>query len=710
MSGSRARVDAREKVMGAALFAADRVPDGLLHAALATATVDRGRIAALDTSRAEAVPGVRLVLTRLGEDELRPAGFLMADGFAFQSLQPLTTDRIAYRGQPVALVVADDPVAAAHAAELVEARYDAEPHAVTIDDPGATVVLQQEAIPLPFLADIVVGDADAELARADVTVDAVYEHPAQNSAPMELIGAVVHWRGDTLVVHEGTQNASSIRYGLARQLGIDAERIEVVSPYTGGGFGQKNSLQPHIGPLAVAARRLGRPVKLVLSRPQVFHQASFRPVSRHRIAVGADRDGRLLAAVHEADQQTSRHDLFPAMFTDVTSRLYGFGAFRGRQRLVQTDVQTPGYMRAPFEHPGAWAMECAVDELANAAGRDPVELRLANDTTQDPVTGRPFSSRYVAECLTRGAELFGWGKRRPEPATWTAADGAQVGWGVAIGAYPVATTPAVARAVAYPDGRFGVEVDGHEMGQGIRSAIALLVADLMGVPVDRVSVGLGDTRVAAQHLTAGSWGTSSALPAVHAAVLKLRETLGGRAPAGGPVAVSASNGLPQPMLERARTGLVTLAGPVYDDFVAFSFIAHFVEVRVEAGTRRIRVPRVVSVADCGRVASHVTAASQVRGGVVWGLGAALRERLEVDERYGGFVNATLEEYPLTVNADVGRIDVEFVDRPDRLLNPVGVKGLGEVSLVGVAAAVANAVFHATGRRVRHLPITLADLL
>jgi xanthine dehydrogenase YagR molybdenum-binding subunit len=710
MTGNRARVDARDKVMGAPLFAADRVPDGLAHAALATATIDRGRIAALDTARAEAVPGVRLVLTRLGEDELRTAGFLMAGGYAFQSFQPLTSDRIAYRGQPVALVVADDPVAATHAAELVEARYEAEPHTVRIDDPGATVVLQQEAIPLPFLADVVVGDADAELAKAEVRVEAVYEHPSQNSAPMELIGAVVQWRGDTLVVHEGTQNAASMPSWCASPWRIDAERVEVVSPYTGGGFGQKNSLQPHIGPLAIAARRLGRPVKLVLTRPQVFHQASFRPVSRHHISLGADASGRLLAAVHEADQQTSRHDLFPATFTEVTSRLYGVPAFRGRQRLVQTDVQTPGYMRAPFEHPGAWAMECAVDELAHAAGADPVELRLANDTTHDPVTGKPFSSRHVAECLQRGAELFGWAKRRPEPAQWIASDGSQVGWGVAIGAYPAASTPAVARAVAYPDGRFGVEVDGHEMGQGIRSAITLLVADLMGVPANRVTVGLGDTRVATQHLTAGSWGTSSALPAVHAAILKLRETLGGRRPTGAPVAVSASNEMPEPLQERARAGQVALAGPVWDDFVAYSFIAHFVEVRVDAGTRRIRVPRVVSVADCGRVASPVTAASQVRGGVVWGLGAALREGLEVDERYGGFVNATLEEYPVTVNADVARIDVEFIDRPDPLLNPVGVKGLGEVSMVGVAAAASNAIFHATGRRVRRLPITIADLL
>ena len=372
-------------------------------------------------------------------------------------------------------------------------------------------------------------------------------------------------------------------------------------------------------------------------------------------------------------------------------------------RLVRTDVQTPGYMRAPFEHAGAWALESAVDEVAYAAGVDPLELRLANDAAHDPITGKPWSSRHVAECLRRGAELFGWSGRPPAPGGWFADDGAQIGWGVAMGAYPVTVTPAVAHLTRTADGRVTVAVDGHEMGQGIRSAVTAVTAQELGISPDLVTVEVGDTRVASQHLTAGSWGSGSALPAVKAATDLLRQH-------DGPATVSASNGLPQAMIDRGATGLVTLTGPVFDAFVTFSYVAHFVEVRVEHGTRRIRVPRVVSVADCGTVASPVTAASQMRGGVVWGLGAALREHLEIDPRYGGFVNPTLEEYPVSVNADIGRIDVDFVNQPDLLLNPVGVKGLGEVSMVGVAGAVANAVFHATGRRIRKLPITLYDLL
>ncbi len=719
------RVDAYEKVTGKASFGADRVPDGVAYAVFAVARIGKGRITRIDTAAAEAVPGVLSVITRFEPGELREAGFVMGGGYGFQSFQPLRDDRVAYRGQPIALVVAETLVAATEAADLVVAEYSGEPFAVGLDAEGAEIVVQEDAIPLPFLADVKVGDADAALAASPVRVEGTYEHAPQHQVPMELISSVVEWRGDTVVVHEGTQNAGALRNGLARQLGIDAADVEIISPYVGGGFGQKNSLQSHLGPLAIVARRLGRPVKLVLSRPQTFHAASFRPATRHTIRLGADASGKLLAAVHEVDQQTSRHDLFPCLATEITSRLYGVPAFRGRQRLVRTDVQTPGYMRAPFESPAAFAFESAVDELAYATGQDPVALRLANDTATDPVTGRPFSTRYLAECLRRGAERFGWAARDPEPGSMVADDGSVLGWGVAVGAYPGNVAPAVAHLSADLDGRVTVGVDGHEMGQGIRSAIALLVAEELGIPVADVVVRVGDTRVAPQHLTAGSWGTATALPAVHSGLIELRKHLNAASSGDVDVATAVTQsgkqtveaevtslgvGQPPEMLDGARAGLVSIAGPVFPEFSTFSWIAHFVEVRIEPGIHRIRVPRVVSVADCGRVASPVTAASQVRGAVVWGIGAALREESEVDERFGGFLNTTLEEYPVPVNADVHRIDVDFIDEPDLLFNPVGVKGLGEVAMVGVAAAIANAVHHATGRRPRRLPIRLEHVL
>ncbi|MET8869800.1 xanthine dehydrogenase family protein molybdopterin-binding subunit [Nonomuraea sp. NPDC004580] len=712
------RVGAREKVTGTARFGADRTPGGCAYAMPVVATAGKGRITRLDTTQATAVPGVLLVLSHLDDLGIVPAGSLMRGGYAFQSLQPLLDDRIAYRGQPIALVVADTLVAATEAAALVRAEYDEEPIAVEL---GAAGTETQEAA----LADVVAGDADGEYERSPLRIDETYETGPQHQVPMELIGGVVEWHGDTVMVHEGTQTVGALRGGLARQLGIDPAQVRVISPYVGGAFGQKNALQPHLAPLAVAARRLGRPVKLVLPRAHTFHAASFRPLSRHRVRLGADRSGRLLAAIHEVDQQDSRHDLLPATYTELTSRLYDIRNFRGRQRHVRTDTQSPGFMRAPFEHPAAFALESAIDELAVATGRDPVELRLANDARTDPVTGKPFSSRHLADCLRRGAELFGWAQRRPDPCSMQEADGTLVGWGVAVGAYPSKTVPIQARLTADADGRVLLEVGGHEMGQGITTALVAAVAGDLGIAPDSVAVAVGDTARVPHHLTPGAWGTNSTMPAVHAALLRLRERLG--AAPDGPVDVAASvkqaggddvvteavtqaPGQPPEMADRMRTGLAAPTGPEYPGFVSFSFIAHFAEVRVEPVTRRIRVPRVVSVADCGRVASPVTADAQVRGGVVWGIGAALHEHSEVDPRYGGFVNSDLADYVIPVNADVGTIEVDIIGEPDFALNPMGVKSLGEVALVGVAPAIANAVFHATGRRVRRLPILVEDVL
>jgi len=414
------RVDAYEKVTGRARYAADRVPEGVAYGAWATARIGKGRIVRIDTSAAEAVPGVQLVITKFKPDEMHDVAFVMAGGHAVQSLQPLRGDHVAYRGQPIALVVADNLVAATEAAQLITAEYEPEPFAVKIDAEGANAVLQEQAIPLPFLEDIKVGDADAAFEASPLRIASTYEHPAQHAMPMEPNASVVHWEGDRLIVDDTTQNANAVRFGLATQLGLDPADVEVRSPYLGGGFGQKNALHLHLGPIAIASRRLGRPVKMVLPRPQVFHTGPFRPNSLHTVRLGADENGKLLAAIHEVDQQTSRHDLFPSLTTDVSSRLYAVPAFRGQQRLVQTDVPTPGFMRAPFESPAMFALESAVDELAYATGRDPVELRLANDATVDPVTGLPFSGRYLAECLCRGAARFGWDERNPEPGSMIA--------------------------------------------------------------------------------------------------------------------------------------------------------------------------------------------------------------------------------------------------------------------------------------------------
>ncbi|WPH18674.1 xanthine dehydrogenase family protein molybdopterin-binding subunit [Variovorax paradoxus] len=725
------RVDARDKVRGATRYAADDARAGLLHAALVPSRIARGSVTAIDTAAAQRVRGVRTVFTHENVGSFDTGGFLMGGGFGFQSFYPLRSPQVAYRGQTVAMVVADTPEAAREAAALVAVTYAAIPFVATIDAPDAQPQAQSALLPQPMFADRRAGDAEAALQDAAFTVDAAYELPVQHQNPMEIIATVAEWSADgVLTIHEPTQNAESVRHGLAKQLGIEPARVRVLSPTVGGGFGQKNSLQSHTALVALAARALGRPVKLVLSRSQLFHNASFRPASRHRVRLGADRGGKLVAAIHEIDQQTSRHDLFPSSGTEITSRLYGIGNFLGRERLVRTDVQTPGYMRAPFEHPAAFAFESAVDEMAYALGRDPVAFRLANDTAVDPISGKPFSSRHLAECLAKGSSAFGWARRTMAPRSMRAPDGSFIGWGVAVGAYKAAIAPAIAKVRLDANGTVRVAVGGHEMGQGIRTAIALTVARVLGAPVAAVEILVGDTTAAPQHLTAGSWGTATALPPVQEAAQRLMEDLrqnaGAQAGANGATAVALlrasgrsfaeaesrmrAPGQPEQVFGRLTGGLPAAAGPVYPDFVAFSFIAHFVEVRIEPTTRRIRVPRVLSVADCGTVASLRTARSQVEGGVVWGIGAALREASEVDARYGGFLNADLAEYVLPVAADIGRIDVDFVGKPDMRLNAMGVKGLGEVAMVGVAPAIVNAVFHATGKRLRRLPLRIEDLL
>jgi len=729
------RVDARDKVRGATRYAADDARAGLLHAALVPSRVARGTVTVIDTAAAQRVRGVRQVFTHENVGAFDTGGFLMGGGFGFQSFYPLRSPQVAYRGQTVAMVVADTLEAAREAAAMVAVNYAAVPFVAGIDAPDAQPQAQSALLPQPMFADRRAGDAEAALQGAAFTVDASYELPTQHQNPMEIIATVAEWSADgVLTVREPTQNAEGVRHGLAKQLGIEPARVRVLSPTVGGGFGQKNSLQSHTALVAMAARALGQPVKLVLSRSQLFHNASFRPASRHHVRLGADRSGKLTAAIHEIDQQTSRHDLFPSSGTEITSRLYGISNFLGRERLVRTDVQTPGYMRAPFEHPAAFAFESAVDEMAYALGRDPVAFRLANDTAVDPISGKPFSSRHLAECLVKGSTAFGWARRTMAPRSMRAADGSLIGWGVAAGAYKAAIAPAIAKVRLNANGTVRVAVGGHEMGQGIRTAIALTVARTLGAPVAAVEIVLGDTAAAPQHLTAGSWGTATALPPVQEAAQRLMEDLrqnasaqtGAQAGANGATAVALlrasgrpfaeaesrmrAPGQPEQVFGRLTGGLPAAAGPVYPDFVAFSFIAHFVEVRIEPTTRRIRVPRVLSVADCGTVASLRTARSQVEGGVVWGIGAALREASEVDPRYGGFLNADLAEYVLPVAADIGRIDVDFVGKPDTRLNAMGVKGLGEVAMVGVAPAIVNAVFHATGKRLRRLPLRLEDLL
>ncbi|HMF27684.1 MAG TPA: molybdopterin cofactor-binding domain-containing protein, partial [Candidatus Cybelea sp.] len=386
------RFGAVGKVTGSTRFGADRAGLGLAHAMLVTATIGKGRISRLDTSKAERTPGVLLVLTHESMDRLEAPEFYLAEGTGFQSIAVMQDDRIWYRGQPIALVVAESLEAASEAAALVYAEYEEEPFSVTLDAPGVETIRQSAA--MPTFADRVDGNVDDAMADGSlVIVEGEFSGPPNHHNPIELLASVAEWEDGTLIVYESTQGAEGIRFGLSHQLGIDPANVRVISPYVGGAFGQKIALGSHTTFAAVAARRLNRPVKIVLTRKQTFYGAPFRPATKQRVKLAANSDGRMVAAIHETWQQTSRFDLFPVLGSEVTSRFYNIPNFRGANYLVRTDVQTPGFMRGPYEHMASFAFESAVDELSYKLGIDPVALRLSNDTQADPMTGKPFSSR-----------------------------------------------------------------------------------------------------------------------------------------------------------------------------------------------------------------------------------------------------------------------------------------------------------------------------
>ena len=716
----RPRIDARDKVLGKALFAADRKVPGLLHAMTVPASIAKGEIEAIDTAAATGVAGVVRVFSWRDFSDIRETPATRGGGGDLPGYQPMKRSAVRHRGEPVALVVAETLEAAIEGAEAVRIRYRASEFTAWHDRPGAA----PEAVSI----DREVGDAAGTLATAAKSIDVTYLHPQQHHNPIEMISTTAVFVDGKIIVMEGTQNAAAFKFGLAGMLGQDPAMLEASSPYVGGGFGQKNQLQEQTALVVRAAMLLKRPVKLVMPRSQLFHTATYRPFSRHRVQVGASEAGKLEAVLYDVEQQNSRFDQFGSAHGEHVSRMYATRNWRSTNRRIRIDVQAPAHQRAPHEHPSSYATECAYDELAYAIGMDPLELRLRNDSPVDPISGKPFTSRRLAECLARGARRFGWEHRTHEPRSMRTKDGQLIGFGVAAGAYKASMAPAVAKLRVAADGTARLAVTGQEMGQGMRSAVAAELIDVLGLDPDRLEILMGETAAAPQHLTAGSWGAASAAPAARAAALLLRDRLAelvGPEHAKGPahevlararrpfLEVEVTHrGLEQPeaVVERLNRGLPATAGPEYEHFTAFSWIAHFAEVHVEPTTCRVRMRRVVSVCDCGRVLNHRTATSQVQGGVVWGFGAALREIGEIDPRFGRVLNNDLADYVLPVNADIGEIEVELLDKADTNLNISGTKGIGEVAMVGATAAIVNAVHHATGKRIRHLPIRIEDLL
>jgi xanthine dehydrogenase YagR molybdenum-binding subunit len=672
------RDDAVAKVTGEAQYAGEIPLTGRAYGWIVQARVAKGRIAAIDTDAARNLPGVLDVLTARNAPRVQ-----QVDDAETMLLQD---DAVHYRGQVVAAVIAESLEHARQAADELTVRYDRAPHDVDFraDHPG---MYTPDKVNPNFPSRTNTGDVDAALAQAAHVVDATYRTPAEHNNPMEPHTATAVWDEDRLTVYDSSQGVASVRPTLARLFGLEPDAVRVLSQYVGGGFGSKGSVRPPTVLAAMAARLVGRPVTVAATRQQMWAFVGYRTPTIQRMRLGADASGHLVAVEHTASSQTSRIMEFAEQTAVITRTMYATPNVRTAHRLVALDVPTPRWMRAPGEAPGSFALESAMDELAEATGIDPVELRIRNDTDHEPEGGARFTSRSLVACLRAGAARFGWADRDPVPGRRR--DGRWlVGSGVASATYPARSAPSTATATAHPDGSFTVSVAAADIGTGARTALRQVAADQLGVDPARVRVLIADSDFGPAMIAGGSMGTAS----WGWAILKACAALRGRIAATPDQDVSATADTADDI-------------EALEAYARHAFGAHFAEVRVDVDSGEIRVPRMVSVFAAGRIVNPTTARSQFLGGVTMGIGMALHEQSVLDPQFGDFVNHDLAGYHVPVSADIGELEIDWVDETDELVNPLGIKGIGEIGIVGAAAAVANAVWHATGTRQRDLPLT-----
>lgn len=724
------RIDGHAKVTGAARYAADAPVGDLLFAVIVQSTVAGGRIAEIDETQTRAVPGVVEVLT------YRNAPKVPAFAFEFtlpisEQLAPLQSDEIHYDGQHVALVIAETFEAAREGALLLRIDYAPGPFQAKID--GAHEVLTPKEF---FGSDMQVrrGDPEAALAASDVTVDATYTTPVENHNPLEPSATVAQWRDGELIVHDASQWVLGSRTSYAKTFSVDETQVRVIAPFLGGGFGCKGFFWAHQTLAAMAAKVTGRPVKLVLSREQMFTSVGHRSPTRQRIRLGASRDGALRAILHDVDVESARVGSFFEPAGVATPMLFAAPALAMVHRVSKLDIPSPTAMRAPGESPGMFALGSAMDELAYACGLDPLDVLRRNDTQTDADSELPFSSRHLLECYDRGAEAFGWGERTHAPRSMR--DGGElIGWGVAAATYPALRARGEARVTIDASGTIDVASATHDLGTGMYTILAQIAADALGADPASIRVRIGDSAFPLAPVAGGSQSSASIGPAVQAAAQRVyREavsiaTSAGASPLRGLHAdeIEAAGGMlrakDDPSRAIAYGDVVRLGGSgalealgtaeqgdETKKYAFHSFGAQFVEVRYDEEIARLRVTRALGVFDCGRVLNPKTARSQMIGGITWGIGMALLEETVRDDRYGAIVTNNFADYHVPVNADIAKIDVLFVEEPDLKFNALGARGMGEIGITGVAAAVANAVYHATGVRVRDLPIVPEKLL
>lgn len=725
------RLDGPLKVSGAAPFAAEIPMEGMVYAAVAFSTVAKGRIAILDTSAAESAPGVVLVMTHKNAPKMKPTPvFNTSPKAAGPSSLPVMQDRsIHWNGEPVAVVLAETQEQADHAKSLIRATYEAEAATTVFDDAKTQARLPESVMGEPSKLEI--GDAESALATAPHKVDSTYRTPHHSHNPIELHAATLAWNGDELTIHDATQTLVQSAWTLAEVFGVKEEQVHVSSPYVGGGFGSKTLWYHHV--LGAAASKLAnRPVRIVLSREGVYRSVGGRTTTEQRVAIGASEDGRFTALIHAGTAAMTSHNDVPEQFTFPARHVYSAGSFKLVQQVADMDMVANTFMRAPGESIGTFALECAVDELAEQLGTDPVELRIRNEPEKDPTSGKPFSSRNLVEAYRDGAGRFGWSKRNDKPGSQREGDWL-VGIGCATATYPYYRMPGgAARITLTDDGYAIVDVAAHEMGMGTATAHTQVVAERLGLALECVKLNYGDSTLAGAFLAGGSSQTASigaAVIAAHKALVKELLKLAGKdSPLHGlSVDELGSQGaclckLDEParrdsyaaILRRAGRDKVTVEESSSQPLEMMhwsmhSFGAVFCEARVHAITGEPRISRILGSYDCGRILNSKTAASQFRGGIIMGIGLALMEETQFDERTGRISNASLAEYHVPVHMDVPKIDVIWTDIADPH-TPMGARGIGEIGITGVGAAIANAIYNACGKRIRELPITLDKLM
>jgi xanthine dehydrogenase YagR molybdenum-binding subunit len=723
------RVDGRAKVTGSAKYAAEFGAPDLAFGVVVSSTNPKGRIVSIDASRARAVDGVIDVLTHANrismadKDEAYRDEVAPEDGAPYR---PLYDDKVHFNFQPVALVVAEDEDTARFAASLVDVRYHTEEFATDLHARRE----QASKVDKPVKPR---GDATKALAGAPVRHDADYGVPIEYHNPMELYGSTVLWRdGGKLVVYDKTQGVQNVQRYLCSVFELKEGDVQVMSPFVGGAFGSGLRPQYQVVLAAMAALKLKRAVRVVLSRAQMYGLC-YRPATIERLALGAAQDGSLAALTHEAIAMTSQHEAFSRNDIGWGEVLYASANSRATHRLAKLDVPTPGDMRAPGAASGVYGLECAMDELAVALKMDPLALRLRCYSDRDQDKDLPFSSKRLKECYQQGADAFGWSKRNPEPRSMR--DGRElVGWGMASGAWEAMQMPFATRIVMTANGHVEVASATSDIGTGTYTIMAQVAAEMLGVPLDCVTVKLGDSTLPKAPVEGGSWTAASishaivnAADDIRAELLTIAQTMPDSPLQGlsadevtladGAIVGIADRSRSVPMSDVMRHGgkdrIEKERGSEFEDDDKHAHNTHsavFAEVKIDEELGVIRVTRIVNAVAAGRILNTKTAASQIMGGTVMGIGMALHEEAQIDHRFGRIMNANVAEYHMPVNADIHDIQVIFVDEEDRTINKMGIKGVGEIGIVGVPAAIANAVYHATGKRVRDLPVTLDKLV